>query len=134
MAEYRPTVADVGAILRARTVDADGNELGTFTAGTRPTGPEVDALIDRAMSLLAPVLGDVPDRLAGSARALVALRAAILVERSYFPDQAGDDPGLDALREDLREGLAHYEKGASANEAIRSARVGVVNVGTELAP
>jgi hypothetical protein len=40
-----PTPDDVAALLRARTKDADGHELGVFTDTTRPTADQVDELI-----------------------------------------------------------------------------------------
>lgn len=100
--DLRPTLADVGALLRARTVsDAlhGGSEQGTFTANTRPTGGEVDDLITQALAevdlrLPADLPDDMPERLNLYATRLVALQTAMLVELSYFPDQiaAGASP------------------------------------------
>lgn len=92
----RPTLADVGAILRARTKVKGGRELGTFTGETRPTDDEVARLIDDAVD---EVMGKVQPADAGSAyerriRGAVAMYTAILIENSYFPEQvtAGRSP------------------------------------------
>jgi hypothetical protein len=95
MAGVRPTVAEVAALLRARTKVMGGKEEGTFTLAsanphTRPTAEEVEVLIDNA---LAEVLGKVKPAPSGSeyeTRVLraVALYTAILIETSYYPEQA----------------------------------------------
>jgi hypothetical protein len=87
----RPAVADVAALIRARTKVAGGREVGTFTNSTRPTGDQVDTLIEFALD---DVLGKVATPEAGSVyearvRGAVALYAAVLVETSYFPEQVG---------------------------------------------
>lgn len=85
---YTPTVDQVGALLRARTKDDAGNELGTFTEDTRPTAVQVEELIRQAIDTIANKVGNkVPDQLIPETQRLVALRAAMLVEASYFPEQ-----------------------------------------------
>lgn len=87
-----PVVDDVAALLRARTKDADGAELGTFTDATRPTADEVERLIARAYGDVSTQTGAVlGERLALEAAAMVALRAAMFVELSYFPEQVRTD-------------------------------------------
>lgn len=84
-----PDVSDVGAFLRARTRTKYGTEAGTFTLDTRPTRGQVLALIGLAQSHVAGILGfgTLSDGLARMSRTAVALRAAMLVELSYFPEQ-----------------------------------------------
>lgn len=85
-----PSVADVGALLRARTKDLNGTEIGTFDDDTRPTGAQVQIMMAHAADEVYAELGaydDVPTELKSSARRLVALRTAMLVELSYFPEQ-----------------------------------------------
>lgn len=90
LADWTPELAAVGALLRARTKDDDGNELGTFTADTRPTGEQVTALIPDALGDVASVVGnEIPEPLRSQARFVVALGTAMLVELSYFPEQVG---------------------------------------------
>lgn len=88
----KPTTLDVGAILRARTKDLTGVELGDFTTDTRPTGDEVLRLIDMAY---AEVVGNVGANLyepcASSAMTLIAVRAAMWIELSYWPEQVRSD-------------------------------------------
>lgn len=92
---YTPTVGQVGALLRARTLDSSGNELGTFTKETRPTHQEVDRLARAAANKLSTYAGDViPEDLLGEATDLAALRTAMMIELGYFPEQvvAGRSP------------------------------------------
>lgn len=106
--DYTPSVADVGSILRARTKDTSGNEAGTFTADTRPTGLQVEGLIGQATAIVAAGLpDDLPDALASTARWLIAVRAAMLVELTYFPEQVNTDSSIYAeLKELFGEGTA----------------------------
>lgn len=84
---WAPVVQDVANHLLARTRLPNGTLAGTFTSQTTPTDAMVSAIIAQTVRLHAPKMGDVPDALADSAGALLALRAAIVVERSYFPEQ-----------------------------------------------
>jgi len=87
-----PTSDDVAALLRARTKDLNGSELGVFNADTRPTDTEVGRLIDMAYAEVVAQVGSIVyDPCAQSATALVALRAAMWVELSYFPEQVRSD-------------------------------------------
>jgi hypothetical protein len=98
--DWAPLVADVGAILRARTKDSNGNEPGTFTTATRPTGDQVDELIETAISDIESEVGSVPDELQDAARRVAAIGTALLVELSFFPEQiaTGRSP-YDQLKE-----------------------------------
>jgi hypothetical protein len=90
-----PTVFDVAALLRARTVDANNNR-GNFSSTTKPTADEVRQMIDRAAEEVrrraGPVLETTEDEsLLAAARHLAAVRAAMFVELSYYPEQATED-------------------------------------------
>lgn len=103
-----PTLATVGALERDRTVDSGGNELGTFTSGTRPTDTEAQALIDQAVNdayisfgqLIPDAPGDStqpgydPDALRKSVTTAIAYRSAALIELSHFGEQVarGNSP------------------------------------------
>jgi hypothetical protein len=93
---WRPNVADVGALLRARTRTAGGLRPGTFTDDTEPTGSEVEALISRAAAdVFADLEADpVPVGRQQKARYLTALRAAMYVELSYYPEQVNSDASI----------------------------------------
>jgi hypothetical protein len=87
---WLPEPQDVADLLRARTKDDESNELGEWTAATRPTEDEVLGMIATAAGdLLAAVdqlrpTWEDPNR---SARSLCARRAAMLIELSYWPEQ-----------------------------------------------
>lgn len=124
-----PTVADIGALLRARTKGSDqtgGDELGTFTADTRPTGAQVAALIAQAVSDVAMRVGaDVDEDLHGSYRECVALRAAMLVEIGYYPEQTGDGPQdrtvYHSMRRSYEDSVETLVKAVQIRVAFRSA-------------
>lgn len=105
----RPSLEDIGALLRARTrSDTAGGETGTFNTTTRPTGDEVLDFIAHATAEVGLRLpATLPDHLAAFVRRLAALRAAMLVELSYDPDRTGgQDSAYGRLREQFDAGLA----------------------------
>jgi hypothetical protein len=90
-AQIRPALEDVANLIAAYTTSM-GNELGTFTADTRPTDTEVDALIDVAVSdLHSRINVPIPGDKAAEARNLVALQTATLIQTSRFPDNLDTD-------------------------------------------
>lgn len=99
---WRPVLEEVAAQLRVRTYedgtgDLAGSDLaGTFTADTRPTASEAEQLIDQASEdvLSHFTSGEIPLGSYASARRAATLRAAHLIELSYFPEQQEDSPYL----------------------------------------
>jgi hypothetical protein len=98
ISDYTPTTAEVAKLIRARTKDKYGNEVGDFTADTEPTADEATGLIAEAVDEIASAVGpDVPDgpdpddpeTLRRMTKRVVSLLAAANVELSYFPEQAG---------------------------------------------
>lgn len=88
---YHPAIGDVAAVLRARTYDSNGVEVGTFNSQTRPTAQQVQEIIEGSISEVRVQAGDeIPDRLVATARQAVVLRTAASIERSYYPEQAAD--------------------------------------------
>lgn len=89
IAEFAPTPDVVGAILRTRTKDTNGNEIGTFNEDTRPSGVQVASLILQGAGDLALAVGspDLPEILWDSARTVAAYRTGMLIELTYFPEQ-----------------------------------------------
>ena len=86
--DYTPDLQDVGTLIAARTKDANGNELGTFTAATRPTQTQVEEQIAKAVNRLENRVGtDIDESLWDAAKEVVALDVASRVELSFFPDQ-----------------------------------------------
>lgn len=97
---WRPTVMDVAALTRTRTKGEFGDEPGTFNETTRPTGDQVERIIDQAV---VDVLGvftasDVPAEVQEEAKRVAALRACLYVELSYFPEQGADNSPYLQLR------------------------------------
>jgi hypothetical protein len=87
---FLPSVEDVGDLLRARTKDTVGNELGTFSNTTRPTFQDVRGLIDQAADdVVTETDTDIPEKAWGLASSVIALGAAMRIELSYFPEQVG---------------------------------------------
>jgi hypothetical protein len=106
--QLKPYVEDVARLIRARTKDDQGREVGTFTADTRPTADQVEAHIEAALGLVSTRLPSViPDRLQPAVRNLVAYRAALQIEKSYFPEQVRSDrSAYTQLRDEYNEDLA----------------------------
>lgn len=84
-----PTVADVALLERTRTIGSGGADIGTFDATTHPTDAEVELLIDEALDVTLAALPDHIDVAYYTAISrLVAIRAAMSVEISYYREQA----------------------------------------------
>src|SRR5262245_674328 len=105
----RPSVEQVAVIIRARTKDTNGNEVGTFDTDTRPTDVQVEEQIDASMALVGLRVGaldKVPQDLLPGHAEVVALEAACRIEKSYFPEQVRSDrSNYTQLREEYLEAL-----------------------------
>jgi hypothetical protein len=88
------TVEDVAAIIRARTKDKTGNEVGTFNDDTRPTAEQCQEAIDHAVTFIHTAVGQVGTNCADVAKGVVAIGAAAEIELSYFPEQARSDRSI----------------------------------------
>jgi hypothetical protein len=102
----RPTVEDVALLIRARTKDSNGVETGTFDDDTRPTSDQVEEQIDAAIALVLmrlPRVEALPAELMPAVATVVAYRAALRVEKSYWPEQVRTD------RSAYNELLAEYQ-------------------------
>jgi hypothetical protein len=87
---WAPGVDDVGAILRARTINQFGSELGTFNSTTRPTDVSVITLINQACADVQDAIGptvNIPAQLIPSAMSLAALGTAMMIEIGFYPEQ-----------------------------------------------
>jgi hypothetical protein len=88
---WAPTVAEVTQLVPSRAKGQYGR-VPAFTDDTQPTGDQVQTVIDGVVAKLLGKFGtEVVDALAGSAREVAALRAALLVELTYFGDQIRPD-------------------------------------------
>jgi hypothetical protein len=88
----RPTVDQVARIIRARTKDEHGREVGTFDDATRPSSEDVERYIDTALALVGIRLPDltlIPAALLSGVQAVVALEAACAIEKAMWPEQIG---------------------------------------------
>ena len=81
------TPAVVAAILRARTKDASGHELGEWTAETRPTLAQVEETITIAHTVVAAHVGDPIAACQERFAVAVCFEAACIIEKGYFPEQ-----------------------------------------------
>jgi hypothetical protein len=124
---WRPTLADVGTVDMARTRDTVGNLLGTFTDKTTPTDAQAEAQIDKAVDDLVPKIGtQIPGSLVNDVRDLVALRAAMRIELSFYGTEINTQrspyPQLKAMFEDKLPGVVSaieaQEAGADPSDAL----------------
>jgi hypothetical protein len=92
---WRPTVDEVATLIRARTIDDEGNEVGTFTNKTTPSYEQADELVDKAVEDLYPIFHSTvadapvppnasPEAYREAVSALAAARAALLIELTHF--------------------------------------------------
>lgn len=131
---WAPTPASVAALLMARTVDEDGIERGTWTSATRPTLNQVQTLLEFAILEVEDSLRyAVTDARHDDAARLAALRAAVLIEGSYFPGEVAEDrsphrqyqamflSGIERLQAELgAKGNAYGTGGGYGSVAVRS--------------
>jgi hypothetical protein len=86
----RPSIDEVAALERTRTIDSGGNEKDTFDATTRPTGDEAAGLVEQAID---DVLAELPQTFDPGhyeqVERAVTFRAAMLIETSYFREEVG---------------------------------------------
>jgi hypothetical protein len=99
---YIPTKEEVAALILSRTKDNFGHELGTFTADTRPTNTQADELTEMATNDVTTEFDtDLPTEAMPYVKEAIALRAAMLIERSYYSEQINSNhSAYNALRED----------------------------------
>jgi hypothetical protein len=118
-----PTSDDVALLVATRTIDEAGTQLGVFTADTNPTDVQCEGLIAQATTL---VLGPLPDYLQeslyGRIKECVALQAAILVETSFYREQAnaGSIVALTAALRALLLGIQEDSGGAGVSNRVDS--------------
>lgn len=95
VSDYTPDLTQVADYIRTRTRTAGGSEAGTFNVAaaaeqdrTKPTAEQVQGLINRSIGRTSGVIGaDVLAAHHESAKNVTALRAALLIELTYFPEQ-----------------------------------------------
>lgn len=92
--DYRPTIDEVGRRIAARTRIVDtGAIVGTFNDETRPTGEQVNDLIDDALTVVGASCGvDLDAEYVPMAKAAAIAYTCMSIEMSYYPEstEAGD--------------------------------------------
>ena len=89
MATIDVTPANVAALLRARTKDQGGRELGEWTDETRPTLTQVDEAITLAEADRRGARSARPSTLARArSPSPSCIEAACMIEKSYFPSRS----------------------------------------------
>lgn len=90
--EWLPEVNDLAAMMRARTRGGEfgASDTGVFDETTRPTAEQAQKAIEDAADIVIAKVGSNPQGAAENiARMAVKLRAAMIIELGYFPEQAG---------------------------------------------
>lgn len=111
--DYRPSIADIGVRMYARTLDSNGNRRGgTFTATTLPTATAVDALIGDALATVEAAVGqDLDGNFLISAKTCVIYNTAMLIELSNFPESTElDDSAYKAYEQRYEDTLKHLKE------------------------
>jgi hypothetical protein len=124
LSPYAPTVGDIAAVLRARTVELGGFRVNAFTDQTSPTAQEVQQLIALHAPLMLARLGRLDDLhcanaedLRAAATSVIAQRVALEVEASYWPEEIADAAAVDARRTMLADDMAALEPALTACRA-----------------
>jgi hypothetical protein len=118
--DYKPSIAEIGARMYARTLNKDGARTGTFTATTLPTATDVAALLEDALATVEAAVGaDLDGDFLKSARTCVIYNCAMLIELSYFPESSeSGDSAYKAYEQRYEDTLKHLR------EAIEQDRPG----------
>lgn len=122
--EIRPTVNDLGAFMRARTVvqGSGGSEAGTFNDLTRPTGSEADSIITQAVNNVLMAIGtDIPAAYYQQTQFVVLVYAAGLVELTFYRNEVNRDQSSYEQYQTLYKDALAALQGAIANEDVASA-------------
>ncbi len=123
---WAPTIAQVGAILNARTrQEGTGALLGTFTTETVPTATQVDSLIENACNDVLAEVGTIPTELEANAGSVAAWGTAMIVELSFYPSQVGDDNDIyAALEKQYNTRLMRLKEAAKDYNAVQTDGIG----------
>ena len=96
--DVRPSQAELGSLMRARTRIPGGTLQGYFGDNTNPTGEQAREQLDFATDLVLTKLGmDIAPRFFRMVRRAILLKAAALIELTYYPEQANDDQSAYSL-------------------------------------
>jgi hypothetical protein len=104
---FMPTTNDVAQLLRVRTKNTQGRELGVFSQDTRPTASQVQDVIEQATrDITSKTDKDVPEGAYDNVREAITILSAMMIELSYFGEQINSNrspyPQLKDLYSDNR--------------------------------
>lgn len=118
---YMPLVSEVASQIMSRTKDKYGTEVGTFTADTRPNYNKVSEIIDSAADDVTTVIDtDIPEGVFDYVREAIAIRAAMIIERSYYSDQVDTGRSVyEHLRDEWLRLIGTAEDPGSLMDAVR---------------
>jgi hypothetical protein len=123
----RPSLEDLGALLRVRTVveGSAGVELGTFNTKTRPTAAEAQYLIDQAVNQTILTTGpDIAPKFWQQAKTVVLYLTAQLVELSFYKNEIDKGisayPAYEKMYEAAIDGLINSIQGNTAASPTQS--------------
>jgi hypothetical protein len=104
-----PTVQDVADLERTRTVEEGMNVVTNFDSDTSPSDVDVQRLIEQALpAVLGSLRASFPIRYYGDVRHLVALYTSVLIEGSFYKEQATGS-GLSIMRANYTQGLTEVQ-------------------------
>ena len=115
-----PTIRDVAALIRARTKDSNGNEVGNFTADTRPTDVQAQEAIDHQVAAVHRAVGAVGPGCTELGQIAVAYGAAAEIELSYFREQARTEPSPYTYPDRPRPGTARRARRVRRRQPARA--------------
>lgn len=92
--DWAPALPEVAALLRAR-LKVHGQQHVTFDNATRPTAAQAAELVATATQYVASrAVAEVPAAHWLAARHLAVLRAVMLIELSFWPEQINDENSM----------------------------------------
>jgi hypothetical protein len=121
--DWTPTTQDVAAELPVRVKDQLGETAEDFSDDSVPTQAQVETIIAGAVRDTVTAVGtleacdaDNVDDLRESAGDVARLRAAMRVERTFFPEQVGTNlSSYNAIRDELKDKLPALIEAVSEN-------------------
>jgi hypothetical protein len=119
--QVTPNVADVALLAGTRTVDTSGTLVGTFNSDTNPTDVQVNGLIAQAVTMVLTPLPDYfQESLYGRVKQAITLQAAILIETSFYREQAnaGSIVAMTAALAAMRAAIEADAGGAAVSQRV----------------
>jgi hypothetical protein len=119
--QITPSVSDVALLAGTRTIDTSGTLVGTFNSDTNPTDVQVNGLIAQAVTIVLTPLPDYfQESLYGRVKQAITLQAAILIETSFYREQAnaGSIVAMTAALGAMRAAIEADAGGAAVSQRV----------------